>query len=672
MFLHDDRCTITSRRQPRRVAVTPPQASCWRPHGVLATNTAVAILFIIFFSAPSGIDLDAAEDALPLTIVHRPDAEPDVLTAAQVIGDLCRRQFGLAHIDITARTSVAPPHIIELQVLTGLDATGGDEATSQQAIRIRTMADGHLLVAGGSPRAVLWGAYELGFRWGDRYTLLGDLSSHRTRRTELPAIDVTLHPIFTERAFHVVGHHPFGFQFWPAERLARLMGQLVKLRFTHVVLDCPPFPSAVPIELLGVKSRLAPLAMEFDLSGEIAGRKVFGGRERWGNLDLLAADPVPAGATYLNRVAQAARQVGLAVELRLDATGFPAEFGPLLEDTHGISIARAANSHTARQIESQLFGARREAYRVALRDVEQIAWARPDRGAEWMADRIRAADESVDLAPLRTSTPFLSPPDENERLVLRGTSTAAEILPHTRHESVARLLGEASDLGWHRVALDIGTPAETSVTVSAFARASWRTSPNSGSDNGARPGTNASPAPDIHTDWVAITGNRAAADRIAKAWRHLALATQLVEQYDPDLGRPSPELYRRHFIDEPVPAWWEKLSQHYSDYVVELYRARGAVSGPAVKQLFYMAKRGEFANEHLAAIRSMREAGIAGAAGETEEALEALGSALESIYNGITSLADVARSPSDRTQVALLNQVGYQSVLSLVEEWEDQ
>ena len=87
--------------------------------------------------------------------------------------------------------------------------------------------------------------------------------------------------------------------------------------------------------------------------------------------------------------------------------------------------------------------------------------------------------------------------------------------------------------------------------------------------------------------------------------------------------------------------------------------------------LFYYAKRGEFALEYLAAVKSVKEAGIAKEAGDTEKALEHLETALEQTHNCINTLAGVAQDQSDRGVIAVLNAYAWRPLLAEQEKLAD-
>ena len=130
-------------------------------------------------------------------------------------------------------------------------------------------------------------------------------------------------------------------------------------------------------------------------------------------------------------------------------------------------------------------------------------------------------------------------------------------------------------------------------------------------------------------------------------------------------------LIKRHYIAEPIPDWWQEATDAYTQYLIELYRAQGAVDGGAKPVLFYYAKRSEFVLEYLGAVKAVREAALAKKAGDTEQAIEYLELALESTYNCINTLSDVARNQGDRGLIAVLNAYAYRPLVAELERLSD-
>lgn len=219
------------------------------------------------------------------------------------------------------------------------------------------------------------------------------------------------------------------------------------------------------------------------------------------------------------------------------------------------------------------------------------------------------------------------------------------------------LLQELHKLGWDGFSTRYWVPAELDSSVYFLSQAAWdaRVTPRSAHD-------------DL---WVTITGNKSASDRLWIGWQHLEQATELLDKHDLGFAFPVKGMMMKHDRPVPLPKWWPQLIEHYNQLTIELYRAHGAIDPRARKLLFYYAKRAEYSLQYLGAVQAVRESALARKAGDSEQAIEKLEAAVESIYNGITSLADVAGDQSDRGLIAVLNQYAYRPLLAKYERLID-
>ena len=71
-------------------------------------------------------------------------------------------------------------------------------------------------------------------------------------------------------------------------------------------------------------------------------------------------------------------------------------------------------------------------------------------------------------------------------------------------------------------------------------------------------------------------------------------------------------------------------------------------------------------------MKAVREAALAKKAGDKEAALEHLEVALESTYNCINTLSDVAQDQSDRGVIAVLNKFAFRPLLTEVEKLSEE
>lgn len=236
------------------------------------------------------------------------------------------------------------------------------------------------------------------------------------------------------------------------------------------------------------------------------------------------------------------------------------------------------------------------------------------------------------------------------RLIMTLADDNVGVLPQSALQSLGALTNDLQELRWEGFSTRYWVPAELDPSVYYLSRAAWQ--------RGAQP-------KDVCLElFTTITGKPSAADRLWLAFEHLEAATSLIDEHDLGFAFPVPGLMLKHSSDSPAPEWWAKAVAHYGEYSNELYRAHGASDPPARKLLFYYAKRSEYVLEYMAAVQAVREAAIARGAGDNEQALEQLEAAIQSTYNCINTLADVAHDQSDRGLIAVLNAYAYRPLLA--------
>jgi hypothetical protein len=153
----------------------------------------------------------------------------------------------------------------------------------------------------------------------------------------------------------------------------------------------------------------------------------------------------------------------------------------------------------------------------------------------------------------------------------------------------------------------------------------------------------------------------ASAGRVALAFTLLDEANALVAKNDPKFLALAPGLLAKEVksADAP-PAWWKEAGKRYAGAMDEMYRGiRATFHDQARPLLLYYAKRCEFAVHYFAAVEAARLAGQAKAKGEKDAVVTHLEKAIESTYNALTALGDVARDPADRGLIAVLAEFAY-------------
>ncbi|MFP6676671.1 MAG: hypothetical protein VB878_16425 [Pirellulaceae bacterium] len=267
---------------------------------------------------------------------------------------------------------------------------------------------------------------------------------------------------------------------------------------------------------------------------------------------------------------------------------------------------------------------------------------------DYTARRVLANREMLEVVPTKKV---------ESQLILTLADDNVGILPQSATASLEQLVSHLKTNNWSGFSTRYWIPAELDPDIYHLSRASW----------------------DVHLTaeaahkelWTTATGNESASNRLWMARQHLEHATNLIDKNDLGFAFPVKGMLMKHYIASPIPQWWEEANESYTQYMIELYRANGAIAGDAKPILFYYAKRGEYVLEYLAAVKAVREAALAKKAGDTEMAIEQLEVALEQMYNCINTLSDVARDQSDRGLIAVLNAYAYRPLLAEYEKLAD-
>ncbi|MBM81690.1 MAG: hypothetical protein CMJ78_14010 [Planctomycetaceae bacterium] len=240
------------------------------------------------------------------------------------------------------------------------------------------------------------------------------------------------------------------------------------------------------------------------------------------------------------------------------------------------------------------------------------------------------------------------------RLILTLADDNIGILPQTNTQSIGKLMALLHKNGWSGFSTRYWTPAELDSSVHFIARSAWdaKVTPRSAHDS----------------LWRQITSNDSASDRLWIGQDNLEKATALIDLNDIGFAFPVKGMLMKQYRPEAPPKWWETATEHYTQSMIELYRAGGAIHPRSRKLVFYYSKRGEFPLSYFAAVTALREAALAKKDGDTEKAIEQMEAAIEAIYNGITTYADVSEDQSDRGVVAVLNKFGYHPLLAEYEK----
>lgn len=630
----------------------------------------------------TSVTISTIEAAEFVQVIHGPEADSLEKLAASELADILGRVFD----DVDVRSGSVVARRAGTIIFVGNPDTNPGIArnnfewpkVTEQGIAIISKSEQKLhAVGGGSPAATLWSVYELGHRLGVRYLLRGDIDPLNKRPADLSDIEFAIEPQVRQRGWETIGAGAHTFESWELADHQRVIAQLAKMKFNHLILKIEPWHPFLQYDFEGVTKTTGTFwhGRKYSLTGDVVGKKAFGGAKVFSHPTFADTDsPAERKAAqqrFLASFMESAKSYGMSVSVQLRRSRFAPEFATVLKGSSSkpgqlLSIS-PANLQKPERNALMLFAAKMKSWFKTYPGVDQVAWlnARSTTRRFGVAASVkREAAETVIPNLSRDQTVAknkseIPAPTEGSRLSLRIHSPTLDMLPQTHSLEVQRTLQDAVKAGWTSVSMGPSTVNEFSQDVHYVSRAMWDVS--------------LSPA-DLHKDlWATTTGNESASNRLWLGRQHLEKASSLILTNDPDLVALGPGmLIERHYIAEPIPEWWQEMTDAYTQYMIELYRAHGAIDGGAKPALFYYAKRGEFVLEYLGAIKAVREAALAKKSGDTEMALEHLELALESTYNCINTLSDVARNQSDRGLIAVLNADAYRPLVAELERLSEE
>ena len=234
------------------------------------------------------------------------------------------------------------------------------------------------------------------------------------------------------------------------------------------------------------------------------------------------------------------------------------------------------------------------------------------------------------------------------------------ILSQSTNRSVGALVDAIRSHGWDGFSTRYAMLTEVDPAVYYLSRAAWDKNVTARSAH--------------DKVFTTITGKQSTSDRLWLAFGHIEAATDLTETSDARFAYPVSGMLMKHYRGDPAPPWWEKQHELYTQAMIESYRACSNTHPRAYRRIFYWAKHGEYVLEYLGAVKAVRAAGIAKKNGDTEEVISQLEAAIESLYNAMDTLSDVAEDQSDRGLIVTLNQYAYRPLMAeyekLIEEYE--
>jgi len=159
---------------------------------------------------------------------------------------------------------------------------------------------------------------------------------------------------------------------------------------------------------------------------------------------------------------------------------------------------------------------------------------------------------------------------------------------------------------------------------------------------------------------------------VHKAVEQIQNASKLINENDQQFSLPSPDMILKHYAQAtPAPAWWSKVRDLYLGGMNEMYRANTRARDGGRSYSLYLARRCEFGYEYMNCIDATRSAATARDKKDPKEQRAQLEKAVESMNAACVALSAIARDPSDRGMIAVLNEFGYRPLQKELEKLEE-
>jgi hypothetical protein len=527
---------------------------------------------------------------------------------------------------------------------------------SEQGFILRSFDTGDLrgvIVAGDTPAATYWAVCELGHRLGIRYLLRDDIYPDK-QSLKLSGYDVLMEPKLKVRAWKTLGDGVIGPESWSAKEQKKLFRQLAKKKFNHVVLSVRPQHPFVDYKFGDVHKQTATLwhGEQYPIPRDTPGRTALGDGSSFVNTDFSGKrsynEMTEAGTRHLRRVISSAKRMGMTVGLEIAPLEFPREFERAIPGLVAVTGANALAVHPGPTLEpddkrlKELVATQLRAYVETYPGIDTLHFMSKE------SDRWNEAATTV-WQQLHKQLGADAP-----KLLTEPKTSIEGNLGVLSQSSIGRPNKAFQELGDSGYSIRYAMLTELDATVHYLSLAAWDKNVTTRS---------------AHDDLFApITGSQAIADRMWLGIGHIALATELTAQKDANFAKPAPNMLMKHYRAEPAPTWWKELNEHYTQAMIELYRSHGPTAPRGKPLLYYYAKRSEYVLEYLGAVNAVRAAAIAKQEGDTDLAIEQLEAAIESLYNALDTLGDVAQDPSDRGLIAALNAYAYRPLLAEYEQ----
>ena len=540
-----------------------------------------------------------------------------------------------------------------------------------------------LLIGGGSPVATYWAVAEYGHHFGIRPMLFGDLDPVSPPEFKLDGVDFVLEPQIREREWHFRNRGPMDSGSWSVEEHRRVLQQLAKLKFNRVSINVRASQPFVHFEFQGVRRRSEGLwgysNFVYPVSGDTAGRKVFGGAKNFENPSFAAAttyeERIAAGKRHLTGIIDAAQAAGMTVRLQLQPDWLPSDFASVVEvafinrtDGPWVIAAELFEDDKTRELARTQMRAYLDAYpnidgidldfrapKVSQRDFhhlfsEQNFFRRPD--GRQIAVRIRASQ-----FPGRAFVPLeqIDQPDLKIAPQMILLSERERFLPYSALDFPEAFV-QARQRNGDCVVVDPEAISDLDIPLYWLSRSSFGTSLT---------------FEQSYRQLVDLTCGEEVADRVFWALQHNHFARRKLQKMPFGGGKTGPlNLSRLETFDSKDREQLASAAEAYLMAMNEMYRANTRAREGGRAFTLYWARRFEFAFEYLNFAQAVGKASASKTANDSATQIAELEKAIESLNNALNAMAAVARSNSDRGLIAVLNMSGYRPLKKKLAEAE--
>jgi hypothetical protein len=269
--------------------------------------------------------------AEPATIVCPTDAPAQVKLAAKELRRYVYLRTGELPTIENHRTYSNDRTYVSLTV---------DPALGAQEYRLKS-AGQSLAISGGSPVAVLYGAYALAEKLGVRFYLHGDVVPYAKIQFALPKLDETRKPIFETRGIQPFHDFPEGPDWWTTEDYRAYIAQVAKMRMNFIGFH------NYPGELLlwhGVAEDVNP---DGTVKSTYPSNWFSNARSGWGYAPLKTGD-FTAGANQLFAADNVFSEVAGSDNRHFDRVA--KMLGTIVADSHALGIKVAVGTETPLRI----------------------------------------------------------------------------------------------------------------------------------------------------------------------------------------------------------------------------------------------------------------------------------------------------------------------------------